>query len=202
MGNLIRSYKMYPVWEYEDEERDLNEASKKGIQLVKGGCFHSVFKKDDSVSYYYQLDYNLGIKDVERYRESFEEQGWEYINSTFNGWHYFRKKKEEMQSEDDQHIYTDRESLFEMQNRWIRLLKGLEIFYVVFTILYTFISFREPGPAIILETCIFGTFAIMFGLALINISRGRQGKRKWPNLPIQVIFPVSIILLLIIPFLL
>ena len=92
MGNLIRSYKMYPVWEYEEEERDLNEASKKGIQLVKGGCFHSVFKKDDSVNYYYQLDYNLGIKDVERYRESFEEQGWEYINSTFNGWHYFRKK--------------------------------------------------------------------------------------------------------------
>ena len=51
MKDTITSHKFYAVWEYKREEKDLNEASKNGLQLVKGGCFHSVFRKDDRVRY-------------------------------------------------------------------------------------------------------------------------------------------------------
>ena len=44
MKDRVVSYKWYAVWEYEKEEEDLNEASKKGLQLTKGGCFHRVFQ--------------------------------------------------------------------------------------------------------------------------------------------------------------
>ena len=51
MKDTITSHKFYAVWEYKREENDLNEASKTGLQLVKGGCFHSVFRKDNSIRY-------------------------------------------------------------------------------------------------------------------------------------------------------
>lgn len=91
MKDIITSHKFYAVWEYKQEEQDLNEASKNGLQLVKGGCFHSTFRRDNSVRYIYQLDFCPKISDKGRYIECFEDAGWEYVNSTFNGWHYFRR---------------------------------------------------------------------------------------------------------------
>ena len=85
------SNKFYPAWEFDREIADLEEQSRKGWQLTKGGCFNSKFHFDDNVVYRYALDFNQEIGDPLRYRETFTEQGWEYINSTFNGWHYFRK---------------------------------------------------------------------------------------------------------------
>ena len=67
---LKRSYKAYPAWDYEKEEIDINENSKNGWQLIKGGCFHSVFEKDDSKKYIYKIDYNTDAikKSLERER--------------------------------------------------------------------------------------------------------------------------------------
>ncbi len=89
--NKKRSYRIYAAWDYTKEIEDLNKESENGWQLIKGGCFHSVFERDEGVVYRYQLDYNDKIDNRMRYIETFNEQGWEYINSTFNGWHYFRK---------------------------------------------------------------------------------------------------------------
>ena len=35
MKDTITSHKFYAVWEYKREEKDLNEASKNGLQLVQ-----------------------------------------------------------------------------------------------------------------------------------------------------------------------
>ena len=89
-GETKTSFKMYSAWNYQKEIEDLNKASLEGWQLKKGGGFHSTFVKNPDVCYRYQLDYGR-IDDMGRYIETFREQGWEYINSTFNNWHYFRK---------------------------------------------------------------------------------------------------------------
>lgn len=115
-----QSYRVYSAWNYEKEIDDLNAASEQGWQLVKGGCFHSKFVKNPDIRYRYQLDYRK-IEDMGRYIETFREQGWEYINSTFNGWHYFRKIYDPMLPEEAYEILTDRESLHEMNHRWARL---------------------------------------------------------------------------------
>ncbi len=197
MKDKIRSYKMYPAWEYEKEEEDLNKASWKGYQLVKGGCFHSVFQRDNTVRYNYQLDYNLHIDDPVRYKEVFQEQGWEYINSTFNGWHYFRKLYQEGQTLEDTKIYTDKQSLYEMQGRWIKLMFGLIILYVTMIIVYTVLAISNREYILFVDVGISIVFSSMFSIALFNIKRGRQGKKKIFNIPIQLAMIICIVLIII-----
>lgn len=85
------AHKVYTAWNYQKEIEDLNKASEQGWQLIKGGCFSSKFKWNPDVCYRYQIDYPGKVEDMGRYIETFREQGWEFINATFNGWHYFRK---------------------------------------------------------------------------------------------------------------
>lgn len=128
------SYKAYPAWDYQEEIADLNQASEKGWQLVKGGCFHSRFVKNSDIRYRYQRDYQK-VDDMGRYIETFREQGWEYISSTFNGWHYFRKIYDPVLPEEAYEIFTDKESLREMNHRWVRLSYILGALIGVFAVI-------------------------------------------------------------------
>ena len=124
MGKLIKKSTCYPLWESQNEVRDLNIASKNGLQLVKGKAFSWILEEDKSVRYTYQIDFYPKAKEDSRYKETFAEMGWEYISSTFNGWHYFRKPYEEGDQletgevVESKRIYTDKESYNEMEKRW------------------------------------------------------------------------------------
>ena len=117
------TFKAYFAWNYETELADLNRASEQGWQLVKAGAYHSKFAKDDSLRYRYQIDSRFlnGLDEKARYLDTFREQGWEYINSTFNGWHFFRKPYDPALPESAYEIFTDRESLQEMNKPWAKL---------------------------------------------------------------------------------
>lgn len=197
MKDKVRSYKVYAAWEYEKEEKALDEASKKGLQLIKGGCFHSEFKRDSSVRYIYQLDYNIGIKDFVRYKDIFAEQGWEYINSTFNGWHYFKKPYQEGMEEDETKIYTDRESLGEMQDRWLRIIGILTGIYAVMTIFYLIHGITQHENSIILEGLVFALLGLTMGLGMRSIKQRRLGNKETLTIPFQWIMLIAIIFLVI-----
>ena len=119
MGNYKRKFGIYSAWNYELEIQDLNEMSAQGWQLINGGCFSNKFKKNAEIQYRYQLDFQPSIEDKGRYIETFREQGWEYVNSTFNGWHYFRKLYDATKPEEEYEIFTDASSAKEMNNRWV-----------------------------------------------------------------------------------
>lgn len=121
MRNKKTRYVMYPAWEYRREVEDLNALSDAGWQLEKGGCFRSVFYRDESVRYRYALDYNNSIDDPARYRDTFAEQGWQFVNDTFNGWHVFRKRYDPSLPPEEYDIYTDEQSVQDMASRWSRL---------------------------------------------------------------------------------
>ncbi len=129
------------AWEYRLEEKWLNEMAASGWQLVKGGCFSQKFVKDDAARYCVRLDYKKMPtgEEAERYKEMFEEQGWEYVNSTFNGWHYFRKKIKEGEPEGAYEIYTDRESVREMTGRWKHLALGAAAVFGIFAVFYGYL---------------------------------------------------------------
>lgn len=203
MKDTITSYKFYAVWEYEREENDLNEASKNGLQLVNGGCFHSTFKRDDSVRYIYQLDFCPNIPDRERYIECFQDAGWEYINSTFNGWHYFRRPYESGLCPEDIKIYTDLDSLYAMENRWIRNLRVLSILTLIFGLLCIGMAIYPHGVSGVQKT-IYGLEAaaliilsVTFFMALKNINRMRQGEKAGFVPSTQITFSLVIILVLL-----
>ena len=121
-----RSFKAYPAWDYQSEIDELNRMSEQGWQLIRGGCFAGKFVKNPDVRYRYQLDFRR-VEDKGRYIETFREQGWEYVDSTFNGWHFFRKLYDPALPEEEYEIFTDRESLNEMRRRWARIGTGIGI---------------------------------------------------------------------------
>ena len=189
------SHKIYEAWEYEREIADLNRMSEEGWQLEKGGCFHSVFRKNDKVRYIYQLDYTPRLQDKERYLELFSEQGWEYINSTFNGWNYFRKPYREDLSEEEKVIYTDKQSLYEMQNRYVAMLRVFVVLACVMTPVYLFMGVMHREPAILIEALVFLVMVVFMGGGLLNVSRVRKGMKKLPSIPFIVAYPIIILLL-------
>ena len=105
MGKYKRKFGFYSAWNYELEIEDLNKMSEQGWQLIRGGgLFSNKFKKNPDIQYRYQLDFQPSIEDKGRYIETFREQGWEYVNSTFNGWHYFRKLYDATKPEEEYEI--------------------------------------------------------------------------------------------------
>lgn len=122
MAELYKTgHKSFTAWDYKKEVEELNRMSEQGWQLVKGKLLSQKYKKNENVVYKYQLDYQPKVDDLGRYIETFREQGWEYVNSTFNGWHYFRKIYDPSLPAEDYEIYSDSTSLKEMNDRWIRL---------------------------------------------------------------------------------
>ena len=170
---------VYSAWNYEREIEDLNRASAQGWQLVKGGCFHSRFVKEPGVRYRYQLDYRK-IEDMGRYIETFREQGWEYINSTFNGWHYFRKLYDPALPEDAYEIFTDRESLKEMNGRWARLALGIGIILALFAAVYAVRMISRPNLPMLIQFLVFAieSAVLLRGWSIMrsnSASRNRRG---------------------------
>ncbi|MGN0474277.1 MAG: DUF2812 domain-containing protein [Acutalibacteraceae bacterium] len=113
-----QTFKVYAAWDFDKEAEEYNQMSEKGWQLVNGGCFSQKYEFDDSVVYCYQIDFNNKIEDIVRYDDMFREMGWERINSTFNGWHIFRKKYDPSLPDEEYEIYTDTQSRNEMLKRW------------------------------------------------------------------------------------
>jgi len=194
----MTTHNFYAPWEYEKEEFDLDEKSKKGLQLKKGGCFKSKFYKDENVRYIYQLDYNPKIEDPLQYRESFEEQGWQFINSTFNGWHYFRKLYVEGMAESEMKIYTDKQSLYEMQGRWMRLIGIVTILYFIMAIAYLIMGVLSKETTILIEGIIFVVLFLTFGMGIISVNRRRNGKTAGFVPPVKPVFLLTFATLFVI----
>jgi len=135
MGEYKTIFNVYAAWDYEKEVDDLNMHSNNGLQLIKGGLVHCKFKQDNNIVYRYQIDYNPNINNKLAYIDAFKEQGWEYINSTFNGWHYFRKKYDDSLPENEYEIYTDQPSKVEMTKRWGKIATILLIVMGIFFII-------------------------------------------------------------------
>ena len=201
MGKTFRKWTCYPLWEAHNEERDLNIASKKGYQLVEGRAFWWTLEKNDTVRYTYQIDFNPGAKLDPRYKETFAEMGWEYVSSTFNGWHYFKKPYQEGQQLENgdvvksERIYTDEESFHEMENRWQKLGTVLYSICFVFALLYLAIVITGERSFV---GC--GIGFLLFGLSIFTSIKNYKQKKEDPDfipkieIPFKVIFPIFILI--------
>ena len=196
MGKTFRKWTCYPLWEAHNEERDLNNASKNGYQLVKGGAFSWILEKNDSVRYTYQIDFNPGAKLDPRYKETFAEMGWEYVSSTFNGWHYFKKPYQEGQQLENgdvvqsERIYTDEESFNELAHRWQKLGKGLSGFAFAMWLFYIILAIISG----ITEFSFMAIGFFFFGISTSSSIKNYKSKAKNPNYvpKIQISFRIAI----------
>lgn len=184
MGKLKKSHKAYAAWDYRKEIEDLNQKSKEGWQLIKGGCFKSIFEQDEQVIYRYQLDYNTDIENRMRYIETFREQGWEYMNSTFNGWHYFRKPYAPELPEEEYEIYTDASGISEMEQRWTRLATILLIAMTLMGIAMLMRQVKYPELPRLPIIALYLDFILFIGMGLLHLKKKEKNYRR--------IFPISV----------
>lgn len=160
MAGLYKTgHKAFTAWDYKKEVEELNRMSEQGWQLIKGKLFSQKYKKNENVVYKYQLDYQPKVEDLGRYIETFREQGWEYVNSTLNGWHYFRKLYDASLPAEEYEIYSDETSLKEMNNRWIRLGTAFSVILGLDALLMGSLLFNHFSiPRVILVVAIFIEF--------------------------------------------
>ncbi len=90
MKHVIRK----PYWNYEKEERWLNEMSAKGLAMCDYSWIRYVFEDAPKGEYIYRielLEHNAGHPESRKYIEFLEETGVEFVAS-YMRWVYFRKK--------------------------------------------------------------------------------------------------------------
>lgn len=184
MGKIKRTFKTYAAWNFDKEIEQYNQMSEKGWHAIKMGCFHQTYEWDDTISYRFQIDYNaLSMDERYRYITTFEEQGWEYINSTFNGWHAFRKKYRPELPEEEYEIYTDNSSKNEMLGRWMRLAGILSLLagFQFFSRLWTFVAQISLANLCFMLEFLLALILLGGGwLSMRRMRAGRPAKRRSP----------------------
>jgi hypothetical protein len=87
-------HRLFFVWQFEKEEKWLNEMSQKGLQLEAVGFCRYQFTEGGPGEYIYRLEmlkHHPNSDEGRRYIESVEKTGAEHVGSLLR-WVYFRKK--------------------------------------------------------------------------------------------------------------
>lgn len=170
------AYKLFWAWEFEKEEKWLNEMSAKGFQLVAVGPFRYVFDDTIKGQYEYRLElldnFPSSSKSVD-YIRFLEETGVEHVGSMLR-WAYFRKKTSEGKFE----LYSDIDSKIKYYKRFILLFLGISPLMIV-NVINSFIAYINYKLSINL---IFGLLSLaMAGLiarGIIEINQKIQQLKK------------------------
>jgi hypothetical protein len=167
---------LYLPYDYDREEAYINSMSDKGWQLIKGGLFHHTYLRDDE-KYRYKLDYNNQVNynkdEYYRYISIFSEQGWDKVNSTINGWHYFRKKYDAKLPDDDYELYSDDSSLLEMLSRFRKLARAIQLVLMFLLLISVIIMIFTHDLTALPDVILF-----ILGIALMEMSIFHLNKKK------------------------
>lgn len=116
-------YKWFWAWEFDKEEKWLNEMAAKGLTLVSMHFFKYMFEETDPGEYQIRielLEKHPTHPESEKYIRFIEETGAEQVSSWID-WVYFRKKTADGPFE----LFSDNTSRVRMLNRVIGLLTTL-----------------------------------------------------------------------------
>ena len=132
MGNTKKEFKIFTITQYRQEEEYLRSMHREGWRFTKiafPGIY--TFEKCEPENVTYRLDYNQeGIANKAEYVQMFSDCGWEYLQD-FVGYSYFRKASEG--AEDNEEIFCDDESKFDMMKRVYmgRIIPLIIIFFAI-----------------------------------------------------------------------
>ena len=134
------------------------------------------------------------MEETGRYLETFQEQGWEYVNSTFNHWHYFRKAWDPALPEEAYEIFTDRESLQEMNKGWVRTALLIASLLAVFTVGRGIQMIRTPKLPILVQLL---AFLLEIGLLLRGVFIMRNPDASWNRRKDSAVFVACVAVILL-----
>lgn len=162
-------YKWFWAWDFEKEEKWLNEMSAKGMQLVAVGFCKYMFEETAPSEYIYRLELLENAPSHSKsiaYIQFLEETGVEYIGS-YMRWVYFRKKVTYGAFD----LYSDIGSKIKQYKRIITLL----LFVIPINLWSALLNFRNSisiGFTASIVSCILSSLMVLLlGVGVITIGR-------------------------------
>ena len=162
-------HKWFWVWDFDKEEKWLNEMAAKGLVLTAVGWCRYEF--EDCIPGEYKicvdfLDHHFGKVENEKYIEFLEETGAEHVGSMFR-WAYFRKKT----AGEDFRLFSDNASRIRYLTqiiRFIALLGGLNLYIGCYNLFMFFQALRYHVyinllgiiNLLIAATCAYGMYRV------------------------------------------
>lgn len=115
------------------------------------------------------------FEEEERLYNEMSGKGWEYLNSTFNGWHCFRKLYREDLPEEEYQIYTDETSAKEMRNRWMRLAGIMLLLFGIVCLLRLRHLIMTPS---LVEAVYFAVYAYIVSFLAFGYLKMKRKRRR------------------------
>lgn len=135
-------FKIYPAWDFEREEKWLNEMAAKGLSLVAVGLFNYTFEETPPGQYKVRIELLEKwptTPESEHYIRFLEETGIEYLGA-FTRWAYFRRKSED----GDFDLFSDNASKLKQIKRLV-LLFGILLFSLLLQALTQLMVYFNSG---------------------------------------------------------
>ncbi|MEK3866025.1 DUF2812 domain-containing protein [Paenibacillus sp. FSL H7-0716] len=167
------------IWDYEKEEKWLNEMSAKGMALSELSWCKYVFTETPNNEYTYRIELLDNLPDHTdsiKYLKFLEENGIDCV-STYMRWVYLRKKSVEGPFD----IYTDLESRIKHYKRINRLWKSvmwLELILGLFNVMIGVINYSFSSQNLSMVNVIMGGMLILLGLAFLILGAPIRKKIK------------------------
>lgn len=157
-------YKLFWAWDFEQEEKWLNEMAAKGLLLTDVGVCRYVFQEGAPGEYQYHLEWLQHFPshpESRAYIQFVEETGAEHVGS-FKKWVYFRKKA----AEGAFSLFSDLDSRITHFRRITRLIGFLSLGLLAYAGSLASHCWRL-GYVPEQYMCIFGVYAVL--LALLGV---------------------------------
>ncbi len=170
-------FKFFGVWDYEKEERWLNEMAAKGLTLVSMSFCKYIFEETNPSEYTIRLQLLPNSPksiEGESYIRFVEETGATYLSS-FKKWVYFKKAK----AEGEFNLISDRSAIISQLSRIRNLLTVLiaALLAVILAIVFHF-KFTFPLGEIIFLAVSYGSMISLLTFNLIRVMLKIEKVRK------------------------
>ena len=168
-------YKWFWAWEFDKEEKWLNEMAAKGLTLASMHFFKYIFEETEPGEYQVRielLDNGPTHPESEKYIRFIEETGAEQVASWIN-WVYFRKKT----ADGPFALFSDNSSRIRMLNRVLSLLTMLGVMCLLAGGYNLFLYFLW-GHSVSLLGIVPLVMAVLLGCGMGRILKKRKALAK------------------------
>lgn len=167
-------YKLYWAWQFDKEEKWLNECSAKGLHLCDVGVFRYTFEEGTPGAYSHKLEL---LENWPTHPESvayirfLEDTGVEMVGSILR-WVYFRKKTVDGQFD----LFSDLDSRIKHLNRILMLFIPLMVVEFVIGTINVFFA-RTLNQSVGTINILLG-FVFVYGIYVINKKKQKLKKER------------------------
>ena len=164
-------HKLFWIWNFDKEEKWLNEMAAKGLALISVGFCRYEFEDCVPAEYKVCLEFlknHPSNAETVKYIEFLEETGAEHIG-TFKRWAYFRKNT----GEENFNLFSDNTSIIKHMTRIIRFISPLLLlnFFVGCYNIFLYFYFESGINLFGIVNVLFSVFA---AIGMIRIFKKRK----------------------------